>query len=322
MRLTAQQIYDKMIKDDKILQAEGRISFNFADINITVKQKDVVGNIIQEWVQGWLDKNNIEYALNDNSQMPPDFYLNLNDRTKDLLEVKAFNRSASPAFDIADFRAYQKEIIEKPYMLDVDYLIFGYEMSDEGIVTIQDVWLKKVWEITRRMEDWPITLQVKEGHVHKIRPGVWYGEGKHRSDYTIFGSMVDFISAIEETVYQNDETRSYGSMWKRQLVKSYREHYGISLTIPKWDDIADNYDEKRRRKLAKAEESFRKAEEKYNKQVEKHNNALIKYNDAINSDSNVKIEKALESLKKAESLLTKYEADLEKKRTEYNNLQL
>jgi type II restriction enzyme len=98
--------------------------------------------------------------------------LNPDDKRKNLLEVKAFNRNAGPGFDIADFRMYAEEIIEKPYMLDVDYLIFGYDMSDDGVVTIKDVWLKKVWEITRRMKDWSINLQIKDNVVHKIRPGI------------------------------------------------------------------------------------------------------------------------------------------------------
>ena len=139
MRLTAQQVYDKLINEDKLLRLEGQIKFYLGDVNIIVKQKDVVGNIIQEWLQGWLDKRGVEYAPSENTQMPPDFFLNPNDLTKDLLEVKAFNRYATPGFDIADFRMYEEEIIDKPYMLHVDYLIFGYDMSDDGVVTIKDL---------------------------------------------------------------------------------------------------------------------------------------------------------------------------------------
>lgn len=113
-------------------------------LNIIVHQKDVVGNIIQEWLQGWFDNRGIEYAPSENTQMPPDFFLDPDDSTKNLLEVKAFNRNASPGFDIADFRMYEEEIIDKPYMLHVDYLIFGYDMDENGIVTIKDLWLKKV----------------------------------------------------------------------------------------------------------------------------------------------------------------------------------
>ena len=174
MRLTAQEVYDKLVNEDGILQLEGQIKFYLGDVNIIVKQRDVVGNIMQDWLQGWLDKREIESAPSENTQMPPDFFLNPDDKTKNLLEVKAFNRNRGPGFDIADFRMYEEEIINKPYMLNVDYLIFGYDMNDDGVVTIKDVWLKKVWEITRRMEDWPINLQIKDNVVHKIRPGIWY----------------------------------------------------------------------------------------------------------------------------------------------------
>ena len=136
---------------------------------------------------------------------------------------------------------YEEEIIDKPYMLDVDYLIFGYDMSDDGIVTVKDLWLKKVWQITRRMNDWPINLQVKQGVVHKIRPGVWYSIKK--GNYPMFNSLED-LSAIEETVYQNPKTHDAASMWKKKFLASYKNFYGVSLKIPRWDDIADTYNTK------------------------------------------------------------------------------
>ncbi len=239
MILNSKEIYDKLVKEDKILELQGQIKFFLGDVDIIVKQKDVVGNIIQEWLQGWLDKRGIEYSPSENTQMPPDFFLNPKDLKKNLLEVKAFNRSASPGFDIADFRMYEEEIISKPYMLDVDYLIFGYDMSDEGVVTIKDVWLKKVWQITRRMEDWPLNLQKKQGVVHKIRPGVWYS-GK-RGNIPMFKSLEHFISAIEETVYKNPKTHENAANWKRDFVKGYDDYYGIKLSIPRWSDIEDEY---------------------------------------------------------------------------------
>lgn len=240
MRYTSQEVYDKLINEDRILELQGQIKFFLGDVDIIVHQKDVVGNIIQEWLQGWLDKRGIEYAPSENTQMPPDFFLNPDDLTKNLLEVKAFNRNASPGFDIADFRMYEEEIIEKPYMLHIDYLIFGYDMSDDGIVTIKDLWLKKVWEITRRMRDWSINLQVKQNVVHKIRPGVWYST--QRGNYPMFRTMEDFISAIEEAVYQNPKTHNSAASWKRQFLDSYEQHYGERLVIPRWSDIEETYD--------------------------------------------------------------------------------
>lgn len=240
MRLNALKVFEKLLDEDKLLEIEGQIKFFLGDVDIIVKQKDVVGNIIQEWLQGWMDKRGIEYALNDNIQMPPDFFLNPDDKTTDLLEVKAFNSSASPGFDIADFRMYEEEIIEKPYMLNVDYLIFGYDMSDDGVVTIKDLWLKKVWEITRRMDGWSINLQVKQGVVHKIRPGVWYSD--RPGNIPMFKCIEDFIAAIEEAVYQNPKTHESAATWKKNFIDSYRKFYGVKLDIPRWQEIAPKYE--------------------------------------------------------------------------------
>ncbi|MGN0245991.1 MAG: NgoBV family restriction endonuclease [Lachnospiraceae bacterium] len=252
MRLSAQEIYDRLLHDDHICELEGQIRFYLGDVNIIVKQKDVVGNIMQEWLQGWLDTRSIEYAPSENTQMPPDFFLDPDDRTKGLLEVKAFNINGSPGFDIADFRMYASEIQEKPYMLDVDYLIFGYDMSDDGVVTIKKVWLKKVWEITRRMENYPINLQVKEGVIHKIRPGVWYSE--RVTDYAIFECLEDFISAIEETTFKEPKLRSsVASTWLTVFQKNYKAWRGEELNVPRWNDIKDKYDlvTDRKREMAK-----------------------------------------------------------------------
>ena len=316
MKMTATEVYNKLLNDDKILTQQGRITFKFSDVNIIVKQRDVVGNIMQEWLQGWLDNNGIEYAPSENSQMPPDFFLNPDDKTKDLLEVKAFNRNAGPGFDIADFRMYQGKIIDKPYMLNVDYLIFGYDMSDDGIVTIKDVWIKKVWEITRRMEEWPINLQIKEGHVHKIRPGVWYSSDTNRNDYSIFRSMEDFISAMEETVYQNDETRREAAQWKRRFLSNYQDYYGEVLDIPRWYEIADSYDLKTQRKIEKAQEKKQKAEDTYSRLLEREQQVSSKLEeDRIrgNASSILKEEDRLEKIKmKIESQALKVSEAVEK----------
>lgn len=123
IRLTAEQVYDRLLNVDKIKTVEGQIRFYFGDVSIIVRQKDVVGNIIQEWLEGWISKNNIVFVPNTNTQMPPDIFLNPDNPTEDLLEVKALNYSVSPGFDIADFRPYASEILENPYMLHTKYII-------------------------------------------------------------------------------------------------------------------------------------------------------------------------------------------------------
>lgn len=299
MRLTAQEIYDRLLNDDHILKLEGQIKFYLGDVNIIVKQKDVVGNIMQEWLQGWLDARGIEYAPSENTQMPPDFFLNPDNRTKGLLEVKAFNRNGTPGFDIADFRMYVSEIQEKPYMLDVDYLIFGYDMSDNGVVTIKDVWLKKVWQITRRMENYPINLQVKEGIIHKIRPGVWYSE--RVTDYAIFDCLEDFISAIEETTFKEPKLRSsVASTWLAIFQRNYKAWYGEELNVPRWNDIKDKYDLVTDKKREKAREKLELVIIKKQKIEER----VLKYQqNIIEAKTDKQKEKARQGLEKAMSSL-------------------
>ncbi|NBI90023.1 NgoBV family restriction endonuclease [Lachnospiraceae bacterium] len=311
MKLTAREIVDKLLNDDNILELAGEIKFYLGDVDIVVKQKDVVGNIMQEWLQGWLDKNGIEYAPSENSQMPPDFFLNPDDKTKGLLEVKAFNRNGSPGFDIADFRMYVEEIQEKPYMLDVDYLIFGYDMNGSGVVTIKDVWLKKVWQITRRMANYPINLQVKDNVIHKIRPGVWYSE--RATDYAIFDCLEDFICAIEETTFKEPKLRnSIASTWLEKFQRNYKAWYGYELNVPRWGAIKDKYDlisgkkiekanellERVKKNKQKIEERILKCQEKIieaktDKQRENANNSLDKVKKQLES-INLKLEEAQE----------------------------
>lgn len=252
-KITPQELYRKLIDENKILISTGEITFSFSDVNIIVCQRDVVGNIIQEWLEGWLKKNNIDYATNSNTQMPPDFFLDASNHKQNLLEVKAFNYEATPGFDIADFRMYEEELIKKPWMLDVDYLIFGYEMSSVGKVKVKQLWLKKVWEITSVSGDWPLKLQVKKKVVHKIRPCNWYSEF---ATYDVFESKEDFLSAIEETVFRNPATHDSGGTWRNNFLKSYKAYYGIDLNIKHWDELKEKYQPNRR--LLKSIDSYLK----------------------------------------------------------------
>lgn len=247
MRLTAEEVFTKLMVEDKILEVKGQIKFYLGDVDIIVKQRDVVGNIMQEWLEGWFKKNAVVYKPNPNSQMPPDFYLDLDNLTSELLEVKAFNYDASPGFDIADFNAFQSEIIDKPYMLHAKYLIFGYQMMGDGYVIIKKLWLYNVWEICRRMELWPLNLQIKDKVVHKIRPCTWYAKGP-KVKFRPFESLEDFISAMDQTVFQNPKTREKSGEWLNLFLKSYEKHYNIKLKIPRWSDIEDNYIIKKKNK--------------------------------------------------------------------------
>lgn len=240
MILTARDVYKKLIYEDQILTINGQISFSMGDVGIIVKKKDVVGNILQEWMEGWLIKRNVDFSPNPNTQMPPDIFLDTKNMKRNWMEIKAFNREAAPAFDIADFKAFVSELIEKPYHLDTDFLIFGYKMCEStGKVVVQDLWLKKIWEIMRPMADWPITVQYKNGRVQKMRPGNWYTTTRRK--VRMFDSMIDFLSAFEQTVYQNPETHEQSTFWKQKFQKSYQNYYEKEIDFPRWNDIKSKY---------------------------------------------------------------------------------
>lgn len=239
MKLTPQEVFDRLVNVDKIKTVEGQIRFFLGDVDIVVKQRDVVGNIIQEWLEGWLVKNGIDFAPNTNTQMPPDIFLDPNDKKHNLMEVKAFNRDATPGFDIADFKAYIREIVEKPYMLHSQYIIFGYRMSDDGIVTIKDLWLKNIWDITRSSDKWAINVQYKNKIINKIRPCTWYTT--KTTKYPNFESLEHYLYAIEETMYRYPDTRDQAVGWKEKMEKSYKNFYGKNINIPRWMDIENKY---------------------------------------------------------------------------------
>lgn len=225
-----------------------KISIEFGGNKIVLPNNDmVVENIIQDWLEDWLRQNYIEYVINeDHSLIPPYVFLDPQDKKHNLMEVKAFNYAANPGFDIADFRMYEREIKEKPWMLDVDYLVFGYDMSKDGVVTVKNLWLKKVWEICRPMSSgsgknkviWPLNLQIKQGVVHKIRPAKWYGVSK---SFKTFECVEDFLSAVEETVYKNKDTRDDGPGWLDGTLRNYETFYGKQLRVPRWYEIESKY---------------------------------------------------------------------------------
>ena len=82
---------------------------------------------------------------------------------------------------------------------------------------------------------------MKEGVIHKIRPGVWYSE--RITDYAIFDCLEDFVSAIEETTFKEPKLRSsVASTWLAVFQRNYKAWYGEELNVPRWNDIKDKYD--------------------------------------------------------------------------------
>jgi type II restriction enzyme len=231
--LNAQELFYKITEDYKLIGQTGQINFTLKDLTIRVETKDSVGNLLQEWLKAWMQHENIVFEENKNTQKFPDFFLNPDDRSKNLLEVKSFDFKRGPGFDLANFDSYCNSLLTKSYRLNSDYLIFAYEMTD-GKIEIKNVWLKKIWELAASSSTYPIKVQEKKSIIYNLRPAVWYST---RSRFKPFTSLEMFLSALDETRYKYPQTRHNNAHWLSKVLKNYQEYTGIDLVIPRWTDI-------------------------------------------------------------------------------------
>ncbi|AFI06035.1 type II site-specific deoxyribonuclease [Helicobacter cetorum MIT 99-5656] len=136
---------------------------------------------------------NYQFKELENSQSFPDFLLfNQELQIWEFLEVKAFQYEKSPAFDIANFESYCDRLLENPKILDIFYLIFAYEMQENGDILIKKIYLHKIYEIAGRSSYYPLKTQVKRGMIYNIRPS---GAFKTNKAF-VFQNTHEFIQAI------------------------------------------------------------------------------------------------------------------------------
>lgn len=184
------KIYQKLHSIEASL--EGSTVFRFGGIDVDVEGKDGIGGLIEEWVGIWAIEQGFNIKKATDSQTFPDYFVGENNA---LLEIKTFNYNASANFDIANFESYCSSLAHTPSRLYSDYLIFGYEIIGHKI-SIKDIWLKKIWEITCPSERWPLKTQTKRDVIYNIRPASWYSS---RSTYKAFNSPEAFVNALYET---------------------------------------------------------------------------------------------------------------------------
>lgn len=206
-----------------IINSFGHISLELLGVRIEIGDKSATGNLLQEWLGQWMTENGIYHRIQNNTQSFPDFFLTTSE-TQGLLEVKSFDYTKSPNFDIANFDTYRRSISEHAFRLDADYLIIGYELTD-SVLHIRGLWLKNVWEICCRSERYPLRLQVKQNVIHNIRP---YNFKNMSRGYQPFNSRREFVDAIKETVqmYRPDEDVNN---WYANVTNSYRTTFGKEL---------------------------------------------------------------------------------------------
>lgn len=227
MKVSAEQLYEKLVSDYKLIGQKGRITFTLKDITVKIETKDTVGNLIQEWLKEWTKSENVEFEENPNSQTFPDIFLDIKNRKQGLLEVKTFDFDRGPGFDLANFDSYSNSLLTNAYRVDSDYLILAYQMTGSEI-TIKNVWLKKIWELAGGSSTYPLKVQEKKNVIYNIRPIIWFSE---RSKFGAFKSKEEFLIAFNETRYQYPKTHHDNAHWLNKVVKNYKEHTGSTLVI-------------------------------------------------------------------------------------------
>lgn len=227
MKVTGKRLYKKLVVEQKIIGEQGVINFHLQNLTISVETKDTIGNLLQEWLKAWMKKQKVEFEENTNSQTFPDFHLDTADKKKGLLEVKTFDWDRGPGFDLANFDSYCNSLLSDAYRLDSDYLIFAYQMQGSQI-TIKNVWLKKIWELSCPSGTYPIKVQEKKQVIYNLRPSIWYSQ---RATFKPFSSKEEFLSALNETRYQYPQTRHGNGHWLKNVLKNYKEHTGVSLEV-------------------------------------------------------------------------------------------
>lgn len=204
----AQELFDTLQKNE-IINSPGAIKMELLGKSIILNDKSIVGNALQGWLASWMTDNGIEHSFPTNAQEPPDFFLGTG---KSILEVKSFDTDASANFDIANFEAYKHLIATKPEHLEADYLILGYSLRN-GVLKIEKIWLKKIWEITSASAVFAIKTQTKRGQIYNIRPASWDSK---KPKFPVFGSKALFLKALFDTTLVA-KGRAEATRWYAEL---------------------------------------------------------------------------------------------------------
>jgi len=183
-------IYNKLCAD--LSSFTGGIQFKLGDSSFAIQSKDGIGGMIQEWLGIWAINHFFNISCQVESQEFPDFYVG---EESALLEIKTYDANAGANFDIANFQSYCESLATNPERLNADYLIFAYVLNN-GILSIRNIFLKKVWEISSASERWPIKTQTKRDIIYNLRPCSFYSV---RSTYPPFQCKEDFVNALYKT---------------------------------------------------------------------------------------------------------------------------
>lgn len=213
----------QLLEQEDIYNKSGKITMSLSGIGVTIKQNDIIGNALQEWLGEFLTMHNIYYRPNK-GQTFPDFYFEKSD-INGICEMKSFLSAASPAFDVANFNGYIDSLRTNAYRLDCDYLIFSYKNDSEGNISICEIWCKKVWEITGPSKDYDLKCQRKKGEIVNIRPANWRTDKGQQP----FNSLEKFIVALYKTYLGKINQTRLAKGWLDEVLYNYLFHTGKDI---------------------------------------------------------------------------------------------
>ena len=225
---TISKIYDRLINTN-VINERIYLTCSVQSISFDLKTKDIIGNVIQEWLGNWLTKNNYKWKEPSNTQSFPDFIINDNE----LLECKSFNINAGPGFDVANFKSYIDSLLIKPERLMADYIIIPYKEENKKFY-IHDILVKNVWEITNKMSGQKnnlVTHQDKKGMIYNIRPSATF----HKEDKKIFKSRLEFVQSLSKTIDYfssqiiKDSSYKSGDEWFSMYSELFNSKYNSPL---------------------------------------------------------------------------------------------
>jgi NgoBV restriction endonuclease len=164
-----------------------------------------------------MKSKNIEFRTKENTQEFPDFLLDSQTNTNNLLEIKTFDFNRSANFDMSNFEDYCRSLKTQAYRLDADYLIFAYALKN-GQFSIKNLWLKKIWEMAGSSERYPVKCQVKQDVIVNIRPVSWYSEN---AQFKPFQTRRDFVSALHKTLLAYAKTKNDSENWFQEVENNF-----------------------------------------------------------------------------------------------------
>lgn len=202
---------------------QGNVAITLNGLSVITNNRDPIGHLVQEWILGWARSNGINgLAPNTHTQLFPDYFLTDQNGQVHYLEIKTFNHHASPAFDVADFYAFLQDIITDPKKLYADFLIISYSLNN-GVLTIHNSGLMKIWEIVGRSRTNHITCQIRNGNrIQKIRP-------KTNLQTPDFSGPLDFLQSVQNLLNQNSSTAGIYQNWLQDVQNSHFNLLGLYI---------------------------------------------------------------------------------------------